>query len=104
MRFAPGPHRSWIVTRDPEFAAKAGPVLNLYHRRWKGAPLGPRDFVLSAGEKTQMQLITPRHPITQPIAGRSMRVSSDYRRHGTCAYLAAWDLHQRVSIAVLLGP
>lgn len=90
----PWTHRSWIFPRDPEFAAKAGPVLDLYHRRWKGAPLGPRDFVLSADEKTQIQLITPRHPITPPCAGRSMRVSSDYRRHGTCAYLAAWDVHR----------
>lgn len=90
----PWTHRSWIFPRDPEFAAKAGPVLDLYHRRWKGAPLGPRDFVLSADEKTQIQLITPRHPIVPPDAGRAMRVSSDYRRHGTCAYVAAWDVHR----------
>lgn len=90
----PWAHRSWIFPRDPEFAAKASPVLDLYHRRWKGGPLGPRDFVLSADEKTQIQLITPRHPIAPPAAGRAMRVSSDYRRHGTCAYLAAWDVHR----------
>jgi hypothetical protein len=90
----PWSHRSWVFPRDPDFAAKAGPVLDLYHRSWKGKPLGPRDFVLSADEKTQIQLITPRHPITPPAAGRAMRVSSDYTRHGTCAYLAAWDVHR----------
>lgn len=90
----PWSHRSWIFPRDPDFAAKAGPVLDLYHRRWQGTSLGPRDFVLSADEKTQIQLISPRDPITPPAAGRSMRVSSDYRRHGTCAYLAAWDVHR----------
>ena len=90
----PWSHRSWIFPRDPDFAGKAGPVLDLYHRCWKGQPLGPRDFVLSADEKTQIQLITPRDPIAPATAGRVMRVSSDYRRHGTCAYLAAWDVHR----------
>lgn len=90
----PWAHRSWIFPRDPEFAAKAGPVLDLYHRRWRGQPLGPRDFVLSADEKTQIYLRTPRAPITAPGPRRPMRVSSDYRRHGTCAYLAAWDVHR----------
>jgi DDE superfamily endonuclease len=90
----PWHHRSWIFPRDPDFASKAGPVLDLYHRRWNGQPLGPHDFVLAADEKTQIQLITPRHPIVPATAGRAMRVSSDYRRHGTCAYLAAWDVHR----------
>lgn len=90
----PWSHRSWIFPRDPDFAVKAGPVLDLYHRRWHGQPLGPRDFVLSADEKTQIQLITPRERIVPPTADRAMRVSSDYRRHGTCAYLAAWDVHR----------
>lgn len=75
----PWTHRSWIFPRDPAFAAKAGPVLDLYHRHWHGRPLGPRDFVLSADEKTQIQLTTPRHPITPPAAGQPMRVSSDYQ-------------------------
>lgn len=90
----PWSHRSWIFPRDPNFAGKAGPVLDLYHRSWQGRPLGPRDFVLSADEKTQIQLITPRDPIVPATAGHAMRVSSDYRRHGTCAYLAAWDVHR----------
>ncbi|WP_420633094.1 Calx-beta domain-containing protein [Candidatus Palauibacter sp.] len=34
--------RSWIFRRDPEFATKAGRVLDLYHRRW-------RDRALKAG-------------------------------------------------------
>lgn len=90
----PWSHRSWIFPRDPLFEEKAGPVLDLYHRRWQGKPLGPRDFVLSADEKTQIQLRQRRHPITAPGARRPMRVESDYRRQGTCAYLAAWDVHR----------
>jgi hypothetical protein len=90
----PWTHRSWIFPRDPAFAQKAGPVLDLYHRRWKGTPLGQRDFVLSADEKTQIQIRSRRHPIDPPAPGRSIRVASDYKRHGTCAYLAAWDVHR----------
>jgi len=90
----PWSHRSWVFPRDPDFAAKAGVVLDLYHRRWKDRPLGPRDFVISADEKTQIQLITPVDPIAAPRPGHPMRVSSEYRRHGTGAYLAAWDVHR----------
>jgi hypothetical protein len=90
----PWAHRSWIFPRDPEFAQKAGRVLDLYHRRWKGKPLGPRDFVLSADEKTQIPIHSRRQPITPAMPGHPMRVESDYRRHGTCAYLAAWDVHR----------
>ena len=31
-------HRSWISSRDPEFASKAGQILDLYERVWKGSP------------------------------------------------------------------
>src|SRR5207253_5017927 len=41
----PWQHRSWIFPRDPNFAAKAGPVLDLYHRIWESAPLGDDDLV-----------------------------------------------------------
>lgn len=90
----PWTHRSWIFPRDPDFAEKAGPVLDLYHRSWKGKPLSPRDFVLSADEKTQIPIRSRRHPITPPTPGHSARVESDYKRHGICAYLAAWDVHR----------
>ena len=90
----PWSHRSWIFPRDPQFAEKAGPVLDLYHRRWKGQLLGPRDFVLSADEKTQIPIHSRRHPITPPMPRHAMRVETDYKRHGTCAYIAAWDVHR----------
>ena len=77
-----------------DFAAKAGPVLDLYQRRWQGRPLGPRDFVRSADEKTQIPIRSRRVPITPPAPGHAMRVETDYTRHVTCAYLAAWDVHR----------
>jgi hypothetical protein len=60
----PWTRRSWIFPRDPDFASKAGFVLDLYHRHWQGERLGPRDFVISADEKTQIQIRSRRHPIT----------------------------------------
>ena len=51
----PWRHRSWIFPRDPDFAAKAGRILDLYYRVWKGRPLNAREFVISAGEKSSIQ-------------------------------------------------
>src|SRR6201997_2257860 len=51
----PWKHRSWIFPRDPNFASKAGSILDLYERVWEGAPLGPMDYVVSADEKTSIQ-------------------------------------------------
>lgn len=89
----PWSRRSWIFPRDPRFAEKAGPVLDLYHRHWEGHPLGEGDFVLSADEKTQLQIRERCHPSTPAGPGRPIRVEHEYRRHGTCAYQAAWDVH-----------
>ncbi len=38
----PWQYRSWIFITDPDFAAKAQRVLDLYARVWDGKPLGPR--------------------------------------------------------------
>jgi len=90
----PWSRRSWVFPRDEAFGEKAAPVLDLYHGTWKGTPLGPGDFVLAADEKTQLQIRSRRHPVTPPAPGRGMRVEHEYRRHGTCAYQAAWDVHR----------
>jgi hypothetical protein len=95
----PWSRRSWIFPRDPEFATKAGRVLDLYHRRWNGRALQQDEFVISADEKTQIPIRTRCHPITPPAPGRPIRVEHEYRRHGVCAYIAAWDVHR----ALLFG-
>lgn len=86
--------RSWIFPRDPDFVRKAGRVLDLYHRRWEGKPLGRRDFVVCADEKTQLQVLERRHRTAPAGPKRPVRVEHEYRRHGTAAYLAAWDAHR----------
>ena len=90
----PWRHRSWIFPRDPAFAAKAGRILDLYERRWQGLPLGPRDYVLCADEKTSIQVRRRRHPTLPPRPGRPMYVEHEYERGGAWAYLAAWDVHR----------
>src|SRR5260370_26927557 len=40
---------------NPNFAAKAGHILDLYQRVWAGAPLGAGDYVICADDKTRIQ-------------------------------------------------
>ncbi|MEZ5150281.1 IS630 family transposase [Rhodococcus zopfii] len=89
----PWQYRSWIFPRDPNFAPKAARVLDLYARLWDGEPLGEDDFVLSADEKPGVQARQRKYPGLPPDAHRPMRVESEYSRHGTLAYFAAYDVH-----------
>jgi transposase len=89
----PWQHRSWIFPRDPDFAAKAARVLDLYAPRWEGRQLGEDEYVLSADEKSQLQALRRRHPGLQPGPGRARRVEFEYSRGGTLAYMAAYDVH-----------
>jgi len=89
----PWQHRSWIFPRDPDFEAKAARVLDLYARTWQGAELGPDDYVISADEKSQLQALHRRHPGRPAGPSRTRRVEFEYRRGGTLAYFAAYDVH-----------
>jgi hypothetical protein len=90
----PWRHRTWIFPRDPQFARKAGRVLDLYQRRWRGTALGPRDYVLSTDEKTSIQARRRKYQSLAPAPGRPLRVEHEYARAGALAYLAAWDVHR----------
>jgi transposase len=89
----PWRHRSWIFPRDPDFAAKAGRVLDLYQRTFHGHQLAADEFVISADEKTSIQARCRCHATLPPAAARAMRVEHEYDRGGALAYLAAWDVH-----------
>ena len=90
----PWQHRSWIFPRDPDFAVKAGRVLDLYARSFDGVRLAADEYVLSADEKPGVQARERIHRSSPPRPGRrTLRVKSEYRRHGTLAYLAAYDVH-----------
>jgi hypothetical protein len=90
----PWQHRSWLFPRDPDFAAKAGRVLDLYERVWEDTPLGADDFVISADEKTSVQARRRKQPTLPPASTRPMRVEHEYFREGAWTYLAAWDVHR----------
>ena len=52
----PWRYRSWIFPRDPQFAVKAGRVLDLYQRIWESRELGDGEYVISTDEKSQLQV------------------------------------------------
>jgi hypothetical protein len=90
----PWQHRCWIFPRDPDFAAKAGRILDLYERRWKGRRLREGDFVICADEKTSIQARLRKHPTLPTQPGLAMKVEHEYERLGAWAYLAALDVHR----------
>jgi transposase len=76
----PWRHRSWIFPRDPDFATRAGVVLDLYDGVWQGEPLGEGDYVRSADEKTSIQARCRCHPSLPPGLARLTRVEHEYDR------------------------
>lgn len=88
----PWQYQSWLFVRDPDFAAKAARVLDLYARVWDGQPLGENEYVISADEKTSIQARCRCHPTLAPGVSRMMRVNHEYDRGGALAYLAAYDV------------
>jgi len=85
--------RSWIFPRDPAFAEKAGRALDLYARVFQGRRLRPDEYVICADEKSQLQALGRRHQTLPAGPRRPALVEFEYRRGGTLAYLAAWDVH-----------
>ncbi len=92
----PWQYRSWIFPTDPEFATKAGRILDLYQGRWAGELLHPGDMIISADEKPSIQARGRIAPTLPPKAGvlRGQRVEHTYERNGALTYLAAWDVRR----------
>lgn len=84
----------WIFPRDPQFAKKAGPILDLYAGLWQGQPLGPKDYILSADEKTSIQARLRCHPSLPAAPRRPAYIENEYVRGGALQYLAAWDVRR----------
>jgi hypothetical protein len=90
----PWQHRSWIFPRDPNFAAKAAPILDLYAGVWQGERLHPGDYVVCADEKPSIQA-RKRTAATRPARrGEGLKVEHEYERMGALCYLAAWDVRR----------
>jgi DDE superfamily endonuclease len=90
----PWRYKSWIVPRDPLLAETAGPILDLYAGPWQGQPLGPKDPILSADEKTSIHARLRCPPSLGPAPARHQRVEFEYDRGGALQYLAAWDVRR----------
>jgi DDE superfamily endonuclease len=90
----PWRYKYWIFPRDPHFAEKAGPILDLYGGQWQGQCLGPKDYVLSADEKTSIQARLRCHPSRPPGPSRPAYIEHEYERGGALQYLAAWDVRR----------
>ena len=85
-------HQSWLFIKDPDFVEKAGRVLDLYQKIWEEEPLGEKDFVISADEKSQLQILKRAFPTLPAGPNRPIRFENNYEREGTVAYLSAMDV------------
>jgi DDE superfamily endonuclease len=85
----PWQYEHWLFPKDPRFAEKAGPILDLYAGLWEGQPLGPKDYVLSMDEKTSIQARGRTHEEMPPEPSQARRIEAEYERNGALQYLAA---------------
>jgi len=89
----PWQYQSWISPRDPDFAAKATVILDLYQGYYHGTRLRPGDRILSVDAKPSIQARGRCRPTAPAARGRPVRVEHEYVRHGALALLAALDVH-----------
>lgn len=80
-------HRSWCVSTDPEFAAKAADVIGLYLNPPQNA------LVLSVDEKPSIQALERARGYVQTSSGKVVQgLKSTYKRHGTVNLFAALEV------------
>ena len=79
--------RSWCVSTDPEFAAKAADIVGLYLNPPENA------LVLSVDEKPSIQALERRTGYAETDSGKIVRgFKSTYKRHGTLNLFAALEI------------
>jgi hypothetical protein len=88
----PWQYQSWIYPRDPDFAAKATVVLDLYQGYYQGKRLRPGDRIICVDAKPSIQARARCHPTSPPGRSRPGRVEHEYDRAGALALLAALDV------------
>jgi transposase len=88
----PWQYQSWISVRDPDFAARASIILDLYQGFYQGTRLQPGDRILSVDAKPSIQARGRCRPTVPAARGRPVRVEHEYVRHGALALLAALDV------------
>ena len=79
--------KSWCISNDPEFAAKAAEIVGLYMAPPENA------IVLAVDEKPSIQALERAQGYLKLPNGRAMTGQShDYKRHGTTTLFAALNL------------
>lgn len=79
--------RSWCVSTDPQFAAKAADIIGLYLDPPKNA------LVLSVDEKPTIQAMERARGYVQTSSGKIVQgMKSTYKRHGTVNLFAALEV------------
>jgi transposase len=76
----PWRYRSWLFPRDVHFLERAAPVLDLYACWWQGQPLWHDEYVLSADEKTSIQVRRRCHS-SLPWRRRTAPTTADKQRN-----------------------
>jgi transposase len=80
-------HRSWCVSTDPQFAAKAADIIGLYLNPPENA------LVLSVDEKPSIQALERATGYVQTSSGKIVQgLKSTYKRHGTINLFAALEV------------
>lgn len=80
-------HRSWCVSTDPEFAAKAADIIAMYLSPPQNA------LVLSVDEKPSIQALERKTGYVFTSSGKVVRgLKSTYKRHGTINLFAALNV------------
>jgi hypothetical protein len=93
----PWQHRSWIFPRDPLFAERAGPILDLYAGSWQGERLHPGDYIVCADEKPSIQARKRIHTTLPAWPGGAQKVEHEYERKGALCYGGA-DVGERILV------
>ncbi len=91
------PHltRTFKISNDPEFAEKVVDIVGLYMNPPANA------VVLSVDEKTQIQALDRTQPGLPLGPGRIGSYTHDYKRHGTTALFAAYNIANGKVIAAV---
>ena len=89
----PWQYQSWISPRDPDFAAKAAVILDLYQGFYQGTRLQPGDRILSVDAKPSIQARGRCRPTAPAARCTPVRFEHEYVRLGALALLAALDVH-----------
>ena len=80
-------HRSWCVSTDPQFAAKADDIIGLYLSPPQNA------LVICVDEKPSIQALERKTGYVQSSSGKIVRgLTSTYKRHGTINLFAALNV------------